>query len=79
MPAGAFGWRVVSRVRRNSEQFLPSAHRRSRGAVIAKAGALVSCGVLKTVASIFVSPVLGYLLGSIMMALLSWVCRFQLF
>ena len=39
------------------------------GAVIAKAGAgaLVSTGILKTVAFIFVSPLLGFLLGSLMM------------
>jgi PiT family inorganic phosphate transporter len=47
------------------------------GAVIAKsgAGALVSGGIIKTVAFIFVSPVLGFLLGSIMMVLVAWVCR----
>ncbi len=47
------------------------------GAVMAKsgAGALVSGGVFKTVAFIFVSPVLGFLLGSIMMVLVAWVCR----
>jgi PiT family inorganic phosphate transporter len=45
------------------------------GAVIAKAGsgALLSAGILKTVAFIFVSPVLGFLLGSLMMLLVSWV------
>ncbi len=47
------------------------------GAVIVKAGpgALISAGVIKTVAFIFVSPVLGYLLGSLMMLIVSWVCR----
>jgi PiT family inorganic phosphate transporter len=47
------------------------------GAVIAKsgAGALVSGGIIKTVAFIFVSPVLGFLLGSIMMVVVAWVCR----
>jgi inorganic phosphate transporter, PiT family len=47
------------------------------GAVIAKAGvqSLVSGGVFKTVAFIFVSPVLGFLLGSLMMVLVAWVCR----
>ncbi|WP_309682104.1 anion permease [Polaromonas sp.] len=47
------------------------------GAVIAKAGAhaLVSGGILKTVAFIFISPVLGFLLGSLMMVLVAWVCR----
>jgi PiT family inorganic phosphate transporter len=47
------------------------------GAVIAKAGpsALISAGILKTVAFIFVSPTLGFLLGSLMMVLVAWVCR----
>jgi len=47
------------------------------GAVIAKSGvgALVAGGVLKTVAFIFVSPLLGYLLGSLMMVLVAWICR----
>ena len=47
------------------------------GAVMAKsgAGALISGGVIKTVAFIFVSPVLGFLLGSIMMVVVAWVCR----
>jgi PiT family inorganic phosphate transporter len=43
------------------------------GAVIAKsgAGALVSAGVIKTVTFIFVSPLLGFLLGSLMMVLVA--------
>ena len=43
------------------------------GAVIAKAGAgaLSSAGVLKTVVFIFVSPLLGFLLGSLMMVLVA--------
>ncbi|MBE2264148.1 MAG: inorganic phosphate transporter [Burkholderiaceae bacterium] len=47
------------------------------GAVIAKSGAgsLVAGGVLKTVAFIFVSPLLGFLLGSLMMVLVAWVFR----
>ena len=47
------------------------------GAVIAKAGAqsLVSGGIFKTVAFIFVSPFLGFLLGSLMMVLVAWVFR----
>ena len=47
------------------------------GAVIAKAGsgALLSAGIMKTVAFIFVSPVLGFLLGSLMMLLVAWVFR----
>ncbi|MBI5260036.1 MAG: inorganic phosphate transporter [Burkholderiales bacterium] len=47
------------------------------GAVIAKAGAgkLIGAGIAKTVAFIFVSPFLGFLLGSLMMVLVAWVCR----
>jgi PiT family inorganic phosphate transporter len=47
------------------------------GAVIAKAGAgaLVSTGILKTVAFIFVSPLLGFLLGSLMMVAVAWMFR----
>jgi len=47
------------------------------GAVIAKAGvqSLVSGGIFKTLAFIFVSPFLGFLLGSLMMVLVAWVCR----
>jgi PiT family inorganic phosphate transporter len=47
------------------------------GAVIAKAGAgsLIAAGIWKTVLFIFVSPVLGFLLGSLMMVLVSWVFR----
>lgn len=47
------------------------------GAVIAKTGvqALVSGGIFKTVAFIFISPLLGFVLGSLMMVLVSWVSR----
>jgi inorganic phosphate transporter, PiT family len=47
------------------------------GAVIAKAGAgkLIGAGILKTVAFIFVSPLLGFMLGSLMMVLVAWTCR----
>jgi PiT family inorganic phosphate transporter len=47
------------------------------GAVIAKAGAsaLVATGILRTVAFIFVSPFLGFVLGSLMMVLVAWVFR----
>ncbi len=47
------------------------------GAVIAKAGAgkLIGAGVGKTVAFIFISPLLGFLLGGLMMVLVAWVCR----
>ncbi|KWT97146.1 MULTISPECIES: inorganic phosphate transporter [unclassified Variovorax] len=47
------------------------------GAVIAKAGAgaLIAAGIWKTVAFIFVSPLLGFLLGSVMMVLVAWAFR----
>ncbi len=47
------------------------------GAVIAKAGAsaLIGSGITRTVTFIFVSPLLGYTLGSLMMVLVAWVCR----
>ncbi|NDG40439.1 MAG: anion permease [Betaproteobacteria bacterium] len=47
------------------------------GAVMAKAGAgkLIGAGVMKTVAFIFISPLLGFLLGGLMMVLVAWVCR----
>lgn len=47
------------------------------GAVIAKAGVgqLIASGIVKTVAFIFVSPFLGYLLGSLMMVAVAWLFR----
>jgi inorganic phosphate transporter, PiT family len=47
------------------------------GAVIAKTGvdALVSSGIMRTVAFIFVSPLLGYVLGSLMMVAVAWTFR----
>lgn len=47
------------------------------GAVIAKAGAskLIASGILKTVAFIFVSPLLGFLLGSLLMVIVAWLFR----
>ena len=47
------------------------------GAVMAKAGggALVVSGVLKTVAFIFISPLLGFFLGSVMMVIVAWSFR----
>ena len=47
------------------------------GAVLAKAGAgaLIATGILRTVAFIFVSPMLGFLLGSLMMLVVAWTCR----
>jgi PiT family inorganic phosphate transporter len=47
------------------------------GAVLAKAGAgaLIATGVLRTVAFIFISPMLGFLLGSLMMVAVAWLFR----
>ena len=47
------------------------------GAVIAKAGMgkLLGAGIAKTVTFIFVSPVLGFTLGSLMMVAVSWIFR----
>jgi len=47
------------------------------GAALAKAGpgSLIASGILKTVVFILVSPLLGMLLGSLMMLLVSWACR----
>ena len=47
------------------------------GAVIAKSGvdSLVVSGVMRTVAFIFVSPVLGFVLGSLMMVAVAWIFR----
>lgn len=47
------------------------------GATIAKAGSgpLVASGVIKTVAFIFVAPVLGFLFGSLLMVAVAWICR----
>ena len=47
------------------------------GAVMAKTGvgALNSSGILKTVAFIFVSPLLGFVLGSVMMVIVAWTFR----
>ena len=47
------------------------------GAVMAKTGAagLIGSGILRTVTFIFVSPLLGFILGSLMMVLVAWICR----
>ncbi|MFO1250587.1 MAG: inorganic phosphate transporter [Inhella sp.] len=47
------------------------------GATIAKAGAsaLLAAGIMKTVVFIFVSPVLGFVLGSLMMVIVAWIFR----
>ncbi|MEY2707254.1 MAG: hypothetical protein RI905_1006 [Pseudomonadota bacterium] len=46
------------------------------GAALAKVGpsALVTAGVVKTVAFILISPLLGFLFGSMLMLLFSWLC-----
>jgi PiT family inorganic phosphate transporter len=47
------------------------------GAALIKAGpdGLVASGLIKAIAFIFVSPLLGMLLGSMMMLLVSWLCN----
>ncbi|MEY4428056.1 MAG: hypothetical protein RLZZ182_745 [Pseudomonadota bacterium] len=47
------------------------------GAVLAKAGAsaLIGTGIMRTVTFIFVSPALGFTLGSLMMVIVAWICR----
>lgn len=47
------------------------------GAALVKAGpsALQWGGIGKTVAFIFVAPVLGFLLGSVLMVLVAWICN----
>jgi PiT family inorganic phosphate transporter len=47
------------------------------GAVLAKSGsgALIGAGIWKTVIFIFVSPGLGFLLGSVLMVIVAWICR----
>ena len=47
------------------------------GATVAKAGtgALVSSGITKTVAFILVAPLLGFVLGALLLLLVSWVFR----
>lgn len=74
---GAIAWNVITWI-----YGIPSSSSHALiggivGAVIAKAGAgsLIASGIWKTVAFIFVSPLLGYLLGSLMMVLVAWVFR----
>jgi PiT family inorganic phosphate transporter len=47
------------------------------GATVAKAGTgpLLASGVLKTVVFIFVSPAMGFLLGSLLMVAVAWIFR----
>ncbi|MCC4115127.1 inorganic phosphate transporter [Aromatoleum toluclasticum] len=46
------------------------------GAAVAKGGfgSLLASGLIKTVAFILVSPLLGFVLGSILMVAVSWIC-----
>jgi inorganic phosphate transporter, PiT family len=47
------------------------------GAGVAKAGtwALIPAGILKTVAFIFISPFIGFLLGALLLLAISWIFR----
>ena len=49
------------------------------GATLVKVGpsVLIWGGIGKTVAFIFISPLLGFLLGSLMMVAVAWICRRQ--
>ncbi|MBV8248151.1 MAG: inorganic phosphate transporter, partial [Comamonas sp.] len=74
---GAIAWNVITWI-----YGIPSSSSHALiggivGAVMAKAGAgaLIAGGIWKTVVFIFVSPVLGFLLGSLMMVLVAWICR----
>ena len=46
------------------------------GAAVARAGTgpLVASGLIKTVAFILISPLMGFLLGSLLMVAVSWIC-----
>ncbi|CAM3342321.1 inorganic phosphate transporter [Polaromonas hydrogenivorans] len=73
---GAIAWNIVTWI-----YGIPSSSSHALiggivGAVIAKSGpsALVAGGIAKTVAFIFISPLLGFLLGSLMMVAVSWIC-----
>jgi inorganic phosphate transporter, PiT family len=47
------------------------------GAAVAKAGtsSLLASGLMKTIAFIFISPLLGFIFGSIMMLAVAWILR----
>ena len=47
------------------------------GAALSKAGVdgLITAGVLKIVAFIFVAPFLGFVIGGLLMVIVSWICR----
>jgi PiT family inorganic phosphate transporter len=47
------------------------------GAAVTKAGAaaVISSGIIKIVVFIFIAPLLGFVLGSLLMVAVSWICR----
>jgi inorganic phosphate transporter, PiT family len=74
---GAIAWNVITWI-----YGIPSSSSHALiggivGATIAKAGAgqLIAAGVLKTVAFIFISPLLGFLFGSLLMVAVAWIAR----
>jgi PiT family inorganic phosphate transporter len=75
--AGAVTWNVITWL-----YGIPSSSSHAliggiAGAVIAKVGtsALIAAGIMKTVVFIFVSPLLGFVLGSLMMVAVAWIFR----
>lgn len=72
---GAIGWNVITWY-----YGIPSSSSHALiggliGAAIAKAGSgsLIASGLLKIIAFIVISPLLGFVLGSVMMLLVSWI------
>lgn len=47
------------------------------GAAVSKAGfgSLISSGLIKIISFILIAPLLGFILGSILMLLVTWICR----
>src|ERR1700752_3991569 len=75
--AGAIAWNVITWY-----YGIPSSSSHALiggivGAVIAKAGAsaLIAAGIWKTVLFIFISPALGFFLGSLLMVMVAWIFR----
>lgn len=73
--AGAIGWNVITWY-----YGIPSSSSHALigglvGAAVAKAGTgtLIASGLFKTIAFIVISPFLGFMLGSLMMLLVSWI------
>ncbi len=72
---GAIGWNIITWY-----YGIPSSSSHALiggliGAAIAKAGSgsLIASGILKIIAFIVISPLLGFVLGSVMMLLVSWI------